>query len=324
MGAVRDAVPLVEVTRSGVVESVHVGHAVICDADGFVVESWGDPDVAVLPRSANKPFQAAALVELGLDLPPALLALACASHGAEPMHLEGVAAILAMAGLEESELGTPADWPLDPEVRDAWLLAHRPPAPVAMNCSGKHAAMLVTAAGRGWSLGDYLSPAHELQLSILDRFAVWTGAEPWTIAVDGCGAPLLGTTLAGLARGMSTLGLEAAADAGGSAGQVLSAMAAFPEMVGGERMAVTSFMRQVPGLVAKNGAEGVYVGLLPDGRSVAVKVMDGSERAQVAGFAGLLVAAGVDAGLLPGLLSRPVLGGGREVGSVRPASVLLP
>lgn len=320
MGAAREAVPLVEVTRSGVVESVHVGHAVITDADGFVVHSWGDPAFPVLPRSANKPFQATAMVDVGLDLPPALLALACASHAAEPMHIEGVGAILAMAGLEESSLGTPAEWPLDMEVRESWLLARRAPAPVAMNCSGKHAAMLVTTAGRGWSLPDYLSPDHRLQMEILDRFAVWTGAEPWTVAVDGCGAPLLGTTLAGLARGIATLGKEATADDSSPAGQVLAAMTSFPEMVGGERMAVTSFMRQVPGLVAKNGAEGVHVGLLPSGAALALKVLDGSDRAQVAGFAGLLAAAGVDPASLSGLIERPVLGGGRPVGTVRPSA----
>ena len=317
MGAAREAVTLVEVTRSGVVESVHVGHAVVTDADGFVVRSWGDPSIPILPRSANKPFQATAMVELGLDLPPSLLALACASHAAEPMHVEGVSAILGLAGLDLSALGTPADWPLDPEVRSAWLLSGLPPSPVGMNCSGKHAAMLVTAAGRGWSIGDYLSPSHVLQMSILDRFATWTGAEPWTVAVDGCGAPLLGTSLSGLARGMTALASEASLDSSSAAASVLSSMAAFPEMVGGTRLAVTRFMQAVPGLVAKNGAEGVYVGLLPSGGAVAMKAMDGAARAQEAGFAGLLVAAGVDASLLDDMLSVPVLGGGRQVGEVR-------
>lgn len=308
-----------EVVRSGVVESVHYGHAVIVDSAGRIERAWGDPDAPILPRSANKPFQATAMVELGLDLPPHLLALACASHAAEPMHISGVHEIFATAGLTTDALRTPAEWPIDSTERDAWLLVGHTPSPIGMNCSGKHAAMLVTAARNGWSLPDYLAPEHPLQRHITERFTALTGAAPFAIATDGCGAPLLGTTVHGLARAMASLAADAARDGVSPASRVLTAMRTHPEMVGGSRLSVTAFMRAVPGLVAKNGAEGVYVAALPGGRAVAVKALDGSERAQVIGFAGVLEAAGVDPGLLADLRTRPILGGGQVVGEIRPA-----
>ena len=310
---------LVEVVRSGVVESVHTGHAVIVDPDGHIERTWGDPDAQILPRSANKPFQATAMVEIGLNLPPHLLALACASHAAEPMHVRGVHDILATASLSTDALRTPAEWPIDSTERDAWLLAGHTPSPIGMNCSGKHAAMLVTAACNGWSLPDYLTPEHSLQRHITESFTALTGAAPWVSATDGCGAPLLGTTVHGLARAMATLAADAARSPDSPASRVLTAMRTHPEMVGGSRLPVTEFMRSVPGLVAENGAEGVYVAALPDRRAIAMKAVDGSERAQVIGFAGLLEAGGVDASLLSHLRTRPILGGGVVVGEIRPA-----
>ena len=310
---------LVEVVRSGVVESVHYGHAVIVDTQGRIERAWGDPDARILPRSANKPFQAVGMVELGLDLPPHLLALACASHAGEAMHIEGVYEILATARLTADALRTPAEWPIDSTERDAWLLAGHTPSPIGMNCSGKHAAMLVTAAHNGWSPSDYLAPGHPLQRHITERFSALTGAAPFATATDGCGAPLLGTTVHGLARAMATLAADAARDVASPASRVLTAMCTHPEMVGGSRLPVTAFMRAVPGLTAKNGAEGVYVAALPDGRALAVKALDGSERAQVVGFAGVLEAAGVDPELLTDLRTRPILGGGQVVGEIRPA-----
>ena len=133
-----------EIVRSGFVEGHHYGSIVALAADGSVEWSVGDVTSQVLPRSCNKPLQALGMVELGLDLPSDLLALACASHSGEGFHVEGARRILASAGLDESALQTPPDYPLDDDAREAVLRAGGAKASVLMNCSGKHAAMLAT------------------------------------------------------------------------------------------------------------------------------------------------------------------------------------
>src|SRR3712207_3360461 len=130
-----------EVVRSGFVEGHHYGSVVALDRDGSVAWTVGDVDSPVLPRSCNKPIQALGMVRLGLELPAELLALACASHSGEAFHIEGVRRMLVSAGLDETALQTPPGLPLDDEVREQTIRAGGGPTPVAMNCSGKHAAM---------------------------------------------------------------------------------------------------------------------------------------------------------------------------------------
>lgn len=307
-------VVLAEVERSGFVECEHHGHAVIVDADGGVVRAWGDPLAMVFPRSSNKPAQAVGMLRAGLDLPPDLLALAQASHSGEAMHLDAVRRILAGAGLDERALQTPDDYPLDDVERDAWVARGDAPCAIAMNCSGKHAAMLATCVMNGWSIDDYLDPAHPLQQSVTSAVSELADERIVHVGVDGCGAPLLSLTLAGLAR---SLGRIAQSDPAGD-GRVATAMRAHPELVGGSRRPVTEFMRAVPGLLSKDGAEGVWVLALPDGRAAAVKVLDGADRARTVVVAQLLAELG-HADAVRGLRTLPVLGGGRQVGEIRAA-----
>ncbi len=171
---------MAEIVRSGFVEGHHYGSVVALDAAGEVDWSVGMVDEAVLPRSCNKPIQALAMVRAGLSLPPELLALACASHSGEPFHVEGVRRILAGAGLAESDLQTPPDYPLDDAAREDVIRGGGGKTSIQMNCSGKHAAMLATCVLNGWSTEDYLDPAHPLQVAIAETFAELTG-EP----VDG-------------------------------------------------------------------------------------------------------------------------------------------
>ncbi|HEX6485161.1 MAG TPA: asparaginase, partial [Nocardioidaceae bacterium] len=110
-----------EIVRSGYVEGHHYGSVVALDADGAVAWSVGDAESQIFPRSCNKPIQALAMLRAGLELDGELLALACASHSGEEFHLEGVRKILAGAGLEESALQTPPDYPLDDEAREQLL-----------------------------------------------------------------------------------------------------------------------------------------------------------------------------------------------------------
>lgn len=300
-------------TRSGFTEGVHTGHAVVVDPAGVVVRHWGDPDHVIFPRSSNKPAQATAMVRHGLDLPDHLLALSAASHSGERFHVAGVKEILDVAGLDEHALQTPADFPLDPRARDTWVSDGRRAAPIAMNCSGKHAAMLLTCRINGWPIDSYRDASHPLQQSIRWQLEALAGEQVQHVGIDGCGAPVMSLTLTGLARSMSR---AVQGEPESPSRRVTAAMVAFPDFVGGSNRDVTAFMRAVPGLVAKDGAEGVYVAALADGTAVAIKAEDGSDRARQVALASILVSLGVDPDALDGLLTIPVLGGGAVVGQV--------
>lgn len=316
----RGAVPLAEVVRGDLVESVHLGHLVVLGPDGGVRVARGEPATTIWPRSSVKPLQALAMLRSGLDLPDQLLALAAASHSGAPEHLAGVREILAGAGLDESALRNTPDVPLGRAEARAWQEAGRGPERVAQNCSGKHAAMLATCVAAGWDTTTYLDPAHPLQRAVRAAVVELTGDADPRVTVDGCGAPLFSTTLAGLARSFGRL---AAAAPAGDGGRVARAMAAHPAMVAGEGREDTRVMTAVPGAIAKIGADGVCAAGLPDGSAVAFKILDGGDRPRPAILAAALRAAGAagvagaDAGALDAVGDTPVLGGGVPVGEVR-------
>lgn len=295
------------------VEGIHSGHAVVVGAEGKVLQAWGSPATIIYPRSSNKPVQATAMVRAGLDLPERLLALAAASHSGEQMHIDGASMILAGAGLTPDALQTPADFPLDPVERDNWIRADKSAVPIGMNCSGKHAAMLATCATTGWDVQSYREAHHPLQRAIADELVLRSGEPIAHLGVDGCGAPVMALSLAGLARSLSALALS---DSGDPGRRVVDAMRAHPQMVGGSRREVTAVMSAVPGLVLKDGAEGVYVGALPDGRAFALKILDGSDRARTVTIAAVLSAMGFEEEMNP-WRSVDVLGHGTPVGEVR-------
>lgn len=308
-----------EVWRGEFLESEHHGSVVALNADGEVALSVGHPEQVAYPRSSNKPMQGLAMLRNGLDLDGELLALACASHSGEDFHIEGVHRILAMAGLGVDALQCTPDLPIGEAALAAHLAAGRGKAPEYMNCSGKHAAMLSTCVLNGWSTDDYLSAEHPLQVSIRETLEDLAGETVGAIGVDGCGAPLFGISLIGLARAFGRL---ASAPAGSPEHRIAQAMSAHPEWVGGTDRDVTALMRALPGAVAKDGAEGVYAIGLPDGSSVAVKIADGSSRARAVVVVAALRQLGVDVAPVTGLATVPVLGHGRTVGAVRPALAL--
>jgi L-asparaginase II len=320
-GSVAGLPVVAEIVRSGFVEGHHYGSVVALAADGTVDWSVGEVAAQVLPRSSNKPVQALAMVELGLDLPDDLLALACASHSGEPFHVEGVRRTLASAGLDESALQTPADYPLDDDAREAVVRAGGAKAPVLMNCSGKHAAMLATCVLRGWDTATYLDPAHPLQVAIAETFARLTGEPIDAVAVDGCGAPLLSTSLTGLARAFSAL----ATATDGPERWVADAIRRHPEYVSGTTRDELALHRAVPGLIGKAGAESCYAVALPDGRAWALKTDDGAARvrpvlmAEALRRSGVLEDDGVDAGAVCSTGRFELLGGGVPVGEIRAA-----
>ncbi|WP_313407905.1 asparaginase, partial [Aeromicrobium sp.] len=194
------AAPLAHVVRGDLVESVHLGHLVALDADGRVALALGDPQVTIWPRSSVKPLQAVAMVRHGLDLPDRLMALAAASHNGEPNHLAGAREILALAGLDEDDLLNTPDLPWGSTAQRTWLAGGNGPEAITQNCSGKHAAMLLTCVTAGWDTQTYLDPQHPLQVAIAETIAELTGTPIAAATTDGCGAPLFSTTVSGLVR----------------------------------------------------------------------------------------------------------------------------
>jgi L-asparaginase II len=319
-----DAMPapvVAEIVRSGFVEGHHYGSIVALAADGSVDWSVGDVTSPILPRSCNKPLQAVGMLRAGLDLDGELLALGSASHSGEDLHLDGVRRILSGAGLDESALQTPEDLPLDDEARESWLREGRKRSSIAMNCSGKHAAMLATCVANGWDTATYRDPGHPLQVAIAATFSELTGEPVAVTAVDGCGAPLLSSSLTGLARAFRTL----ATATDGPEHRVAAAMRAHPEFVSGTRRDEAALLRAVPGAIAKAGAESCYAVALPDGRAVALKTDDGAARVRPVLMAaaldrlGVLGEDGVDADAVRRTGLVELLGGGLPVGSIRAA-----
>ncbi len=304
---------LAQVTRNGWVESVHAGHAVLVAPDGAVIRSWGRPEDPVLPRSSNKPLQAAGMVGVGLDLAGAQLAIAAASHSGEAFHLDTVRAVLNDGGLTEADLANTPALPYAPAAQIAWIRAGGGPTSLTQNCSGKHAAMLRTALALGAPLTGYLDPDHPVQRAAAAGIERLSGERIVATGIDGCGAPVAAISLVGLARAFSRMVL---AGADTPEGRVARAMAAHPEHVGGTDRDVTLFMAALPGAIAKDGAESVHAFALPDGRAGALKVADGSERARAAVAVALLRHLGVDPTVLAAVGPAPVLGGGRPVGSI--------
>ncbi|CAL9603005.1 hypothetical protein SUDANB120_05480 [Streptomyces sp. enrichment culture] len=313
--------PVAHVTRGGVIEGIHYGSLVVLGRDGEVRFALGDTEAACYPRSALKPVQAAAMVRAGLPLDGALLSLAMGSHSGEERHLAGVRRILALAGATEEDLGNVPDLPGDPAVRDTWTRQGRPPSRLAQNCSGKHAAMLYTCVLAGWPLETYLDPAHPLQRTIAEAVEELTGQRTANVTVDGCGAPLFSVSLHGLARAAARI---ATAAPGTAEHRVADALRSHPEMASGTGRDVADLMRAVPGLLAKDGFEGVQVAALPDGRAVAVKIADGADRARIPVTAAALAVAGADPRLLARFTEQPVTGGGRLLGAIRPVPELAP
>lgn len=315
MIALKPGVLLVEVERSGVVESVHTGHAIVLAPDGSVRLSAGDPDQPIFGRSSLKPLQAVGMLRTGLRLDPVELALAASSHSGSPLHLKLIAAELADAGLTEDDLDCPPDLPAGVAERRAYLVAGHAEARLAMNCSGKHTAMLRACQQAGWPISGYLARSHPLQVALRGTVADLCGEDVATTGVDGCGAPLFAVSLHGIARAFARI----ATAARGLEHDVAEAMRAHPGLIAGDGRAATRLMQGVSGLIAKDGAEGVFAAALPDGGAVAVKIDDGASRAADQAVVGALRHLGIRASVLDDLACAPLLGGGVPVGEVRPS-----
>ncbi|REE96507.1 asparaginase [Thermomonospora umbrina] len=309
---------LVEVVRSGFVESRHRGVVAAVGADGDPRVRLGAVEEPIFPRSANKPLQAVAMLRHGLTLDGRLLAVAAGSHSGEDFHVEGVVQILAGVGLTADALRCPESWPLELPVTLDVARAGGVPSRLRMNCSGKHAAMLATCVVNGWPTESYRAPDHPLQQAVRAAIADLAGESPAAVGVDGCGAPLFAVSTLGVARAFRALAL---AGPGTPERRVADAMRAHPEWTSGAGRDERLLMAAVPGLLVKCGAEGVDAFALADGRAGAIKIEDGAKRARTPVTVAVLRALGVDG--LADLAEAPVHGGGEVVGAIRVAPTLL-
>jgi L-asparaginase II len=312
-------VPLVRVVRSGLEESVHLGDVVACDADGRVVASAGDPERIVYSRSSMKPLQASvSLSRIDAEPPSDLVAIMCASHNGEPEHVRAVRRLLRGGDIPVAALRCPEDLPS--RRVDALRASRR--QRIFHNCSGKHAGMLRACASAGWDLGTYRSPSHPLQRAVLRAVERATGVDDPHIGIDGCGVPVHGLPL----RGMATLfaRLASAERLGRLAPQArtaVAAMRAHPFLVAGTGRADTAIMDGAPNVIAKVGAEALFCAAVLDrGLGVAVKIADGGDRASGPALVGALRA--LDAidddqrATIDEVARKPLLGGGEPVGEL--------
>jgi L-asparaginase II len=314
-------VPLVRVVRSGLEESVHLGDVAVVDADATLLAFAGDPARRAFARSSMKPLQASVSLSLcPIEFEDDEVAVMCASHNAEPIHVRAVRSLLRRAGVPEAELQCPAARPWD----DESLAADPERRPVNSDCSGKHAGMLAACHAQGWPAETYRDPDHPLQRRVLDAVRAGTGQQDLPVGVDGCGVPVHGPTLVGMASIYARLadperwrgvGIDA------TVRRAVSAMRARPYLVAGRNRVDTALMDLVPDLVVKGGAEGlICAALLDRGVGVAVKVADGGSRAAGPAMVRALEAVEVvreDQRATLGELGRPsVVGGGRPVGEM--------
>lgn len=288
------AVPLIELWRGELLESLHHGHAVVMRDTGEIVESWGRADALIYPRSSCKMIQALPLLEsdAGRGLTGEHLALACASHSGGAEHVERVARWLADLGLGEGDLRCGCQDPQDLPERDRLIRAGAQPCQLHNNCSGKHAGFLMLNQHLQGD-AEYIDPDHPVQRAVRRAFEEVTGMPSPGFGIDGCSAPNFVTRLSALALAAARF---AASDEMGDARAramvaLRNAMMQHPSLVAGEGRACTDLMRALSGRAAvKFGAEAVFLAILPESRlGIALKIVDGGTRAAEAAITALLM-----------------------------------
>lgn len=302
---------LAQLVRGELVESIYTGRLVMLDPTGKIDYSLGDITQLVYPRSAVKSVQAAVSLEFGAKLKAETAAVAAASHSGSEAHLGYVRAILAEAQLSEADLQTPADYPIGVTEQRSWIAAGKEKLPIAMNCSGKHAAWLSACVHSDLDPKTYLDPSNKLQQRIIGLFSELAGEQVRISSVDGCGGPLHALSLTGLAKMIQH---AVTAPVGTELNQIVSAVMAYPEAASGEGRDIAKLMQAIPGSFIKDGAEGVEVLALKDGRTAAFKFDSGNFLVRHLVSARVFQLWGVNNAASDELLTKPVLGGGKPVG----------
>jgi L-asparaginase II len=288
----KDCVPLVEVMRGEIVESIQFGGFIVVDSQGKVLASEGNPELLTYPRSSMKPFQALPFIERSGDeafsLTDREVAIMCASHSGTDMHKSVLEGMHKKIGITENDLQCGVHWPADAKTRDAMKAAGKEPTPFRHNCSGKHTGMLAHTVLRGLDKEDYLDPNHPVQVTIRETLAEMVGMDPNAMPLgrDGCSAPVYGIPLINMAQGVARMADPARLDEkrADACRKITNAMMTYPEMVAGPGKFDTDLMIAGKGrLFCKGGAEGYQIiGVLPDvlgegspGIGIAIKISDG-------------------------------------------------
>lgn len=306
MTAAAPCAPLaVEVRRGNLTESRHLVHMAIAAPDGTVRHVWGDADREIYPRSAIKPLQALPLIETGaaaaFDVSDEELALACGSHAGSTGHLMVLDAWMARLGITEDALACGPHVPFDARAAERLLKSGEPPDNRHNNCSGKHMGFLTTALHMDEPLDGYLAPDHPVQARIYGALETLAGEPLQATArgTDGCGVPVYGMSLRGLAAAMARMSApeEAELESGQTmaVNRIVRCLAKHNFMVGGAGRFDTVAMNAGRGLyMTKSGAEGVHAAILPSlGLGIALKAEDGAKRASDTAMAHLLRALGL-------------------------------
>jgi L-asparaginase II len=312
-------VPLVRVIRAGLAESIHTGDVAVVDASGTLVASAGDAGRPAYARSSMKPLQGTVSLSLSpFEFTDEEIAVMCASHNAEPVHVAAVRSLLARAGVGEEWLQCPSVRPWDDETAAGDPKRRH----INSDCSGKHAGMLAASSAQGWPLETYRDPDHPLQGAVLGAVLGAAGLPEVHVGVDGCGVPVHGVPLSSMATIYSRLAEpEPLGSLAGHARRAVAAMRAKPYLVAGRNRPDTAVMQAAGNVVVKAGAEGMMCAAVLDrGWGVAIKVRDGSARATGPALIHVLRLLDViDDTTVDALAdhARPaVLGGGRPVGEM--------
>ena len=336
-------VPLIELTRGPLIESIHFGAVAVCEPGGRLLFGAGDPGLVANLRSSAKPFQILSLVEGGgleaFGLNERELAIGCSSHSGTDEHARVLAEMQAKIGVQESDLSCGVHYPLyEPAARKLRSRGERPTSN-RHNCSGKHTAMLANARAHGFPIEDYLNTNHPLQGLILQTFAemVSLPAGEVLVGIDGCSAPTFAAPLRCSAHAYALLAdpgslLQPRAQA---LNRIRAAMQAYPDMIAGPERWDTLVMQAAHGkVISKSGAEGfqgmaVMPGALGPGSpalGIALKIADGDPagRASAAAAMAVLIQLGVlneaERAALESFDRRPLRNWREiEIGELRPA-----
>jgi L-asparaginase II len=287
-----DCIPLVEVTRGDIVESIHYGAFIVIEPGGRVIAGQGNADLMTYPRSSMKPFQALPFIERGgaaaFNFTQEEIAILCASHSGTDRHKSVLERMHGKIGTKEDDLACGVHWPGDADTREAMRQAGETPTSFRHNCSGKHTGMLAHARLRELPIEDYLNPQHPVQATIRETLAELVGMAPeaMPLGIDGCSAPVYGIPLRNMAQGVAKLAdpVDLAEGRAEACRQITRAMMSHPVMVAGPGKFDTELMRVANGKVfSKGGAEGYQVlGVMPGvlgadapGLGIAIKIADG-------------------------------------------------
>ncbi len=298
--------PLAIIRRDGLNESFHLGTAALVSPTGEVLESHGDCDALIYPRSALKPIQAMAMRRLGLKTTSQQAVISMASHYATEKQVDLVRQLLSEHGNSEHDLSCPSAWPWNPAAKAAATAESR----IYMNCSGKHAGFLATAKLNQLPINNYLDPNHPVQLAVRDLIVETSGEEIGKTTVDGCGAPLFAMSTIALANALSRL---PALDL-----ELFEAGLANPQLIGDESTSDALLMKH--GIFSKLGAEGVFTFVTREGFAGAIKFADGSLRTALRVSAALLhkheLITDAQKQAIEAEDTLQVLGGGKVIGEI--------